>query len=458
MIVDTHAHLTFEGLAENIPEILLCAREAGVTEMITVGTNPLDSAAAVKLAGETEGVWAAVGVHPNDLEDLRQSVLDDVADLAKSPKVVAWGEIGLDYYHNRVHRDRQKKWFREQINRAKDLELPIIVHARDAVADALDILKTESDDRLRGVFHCFSGDGTMAREILDFGFYISIPGTLTYPKNEELRRIAASVPMERLLLETDCPFLAPQPMRGKKNEPAFLVHTAKKLAEIRGLELRDVARATTRACKDLFGIGCVEGTKIAYPIRRSLYVNLTNRCTNHCVFCSRDSTPQVKGHDLTIEEEPSVEEVLRAVDDEGGVHGWDEIVFCGFGEPFLRLDAVLVLAQELKERGAKTIRINTNGHANIIYGRDVTPELHGLVDAVSISLNAPNSEEYDRLCKPDVADAYPAVVEFIRAAAKSIPSVAATVVNAPGVDVEACREIALELGVKFRVREYNEVG
>lgn len=458
MIVDTHAHLTFEGLVENLPEVLSRAREAGVAEMIAVGTNPADSAESVKIAEQNKGVWAAVGVHPNDLGQIAEKDLDDLCDLARSPKVKGWGEIGLDYYWDRIDRKIQKKWFREQIARARELELPVIVHARDANADALEVLKEQADDRLRGVFHCFSGDEAVAREVLNFGFYISFPGTITYPKNEDLRRVAASVPLERILLETDCPFLAPQPKRGKKNEPSYVIHTAKKLAEIRGLELQDIARATTRACRNLFGIGFVESAKIAYPIRRSLYLNLTNRCTNKCIFCSKDSDPHVKGHDLGIEKEPSRDEILTAVQAEGGPGAWDEIVFCGYGEPLLRLDDVVSLAGELRKRGAKRIRINTNGHANAVYGRDVAKELEGLIDSVSVSLNAHDADEYDRLCRPHASGAHAAVVDFIRAASGRIPEVSATVVDAPGVDVEACRELATNLGVKFRVRKYNEVG
>lgn len=458
MIVDTHAHLTFEGLREDVPGVLRRAREAGVGAVITVGVDPRDSRAAAALAQETEGVWAAVGVHPHDAAGVTDEVLDDLADLARSPKVVAWGETGLDFYRDRSPRDAQRRWFREQVVRARELGLPVVVHDRDAHEESLRILREEAGGGLRGVFHCFSGDESFAREVLGLGFYLSIPGTVTYPRNEALRRVAASAPLDRLLLETDCPFLAPQPVRGQRNEPAFAAHTAAEVARLRGLEVADVARATSRASRELFGVGEADGARVAYPIRRSLYLNLTNRCTNRCAFCAKNRSFDVKGHDLRLSAEPSREEVLAAVEAEGGAAAWDEVVFCGFGEPLLRFDDVAALARELRRRGARRIRVNTDGLASLVHGRDVVPELSGLVDAVSVSLNAPDAETYERLCRPGRPGAYEAVLEFLRRAREVLPEATATAVAVPGLDLAACRRRAEELGVRFREREYDEVG
>jgi TatD DNase family protein len=334
----------------------------------------------------------------------------------------------------------------------------VVVHDREAHADTLAILREEAAGGLRGVFHCFSGDVAFAREVVRLGFYLSIPGTVTYPKNDELRRVVASVPLERCLLETDCPYLAPQPFRGKRNEPAYVVHAARAVAAVRGLELADVARITTRASFELFGVGEVEGPQIAYPIRRSLYLNVTNRCTNRCAFCAKSRSPRVKGHDLTLGREPTVEEVLVAVDEQGGAAAWDEVVFCGFGEPLLRLDDVVAVARELKRRGARRVRVNTDGLASLVHGRDAVADLAGAVDALSVSLNAPDAATYERLCRPSVAGAHEALTAFLRTAVGRIPEVTATAVAVPGLDVGACRSVAEGLGARFRVREYNEVG
>jgi len=458
VIVDTHAHLTYEGLREDVGGVLARAREAGVGAVITVGTDVADSRAAVALAEGTEGVWATVGVHPHDAAGLRDADLDDLAELAGSARVVAWGEVGLDFYRDRSPRDVQRRWFREQVARARALGLPVVVHDRDAHAETLAVLRDQAGADLQGVFHCFSGDVDLAREVLALGFYLSVPGTVTYPKNDTLRQVVAAVPLERVLLETDCPFLSPQPLRGKRNEPANVVHTAREVARVRGLEVADVARITTRASRELFGVGEVEDPRIAYPIRRSLYLNVTDRCTNRCTFCAKGRSPEVKGHDLTLDREPSVDEVLAAVEDAGGPGAWEEVVFCGFGEPLLRVEDVVTLARELRRRGARRIRVNTDGLGSLVHGRDVVDDLVGAIDAVSVSLNASDPETYERLCRPGREGAYPAVLAFLRSARDRNPEVTATLVSVPGLDVEACRRVAEDLRVSFRVRTYNEVG
>ena len=458
MIVDTHAHLTFEGLREDVPGVLRRAREAGVGAVITVGVDPTDSRAAVALAQAHDGVWATVGVHPHDAAGLTAGVLDDLADLARSPKVVAWGETGLDFYRDRSPREVQRRWFREQVVRARELGLPVVVHDRDAHEESLGILREEARDGLRGVFHCFSGDEAFARDVLGLGFHLSIPGTVTYPRSEVLRRVVASVPLERLLLETDCPFLAPQPVRGRRNEPAFAAYTAAEVARLRGLEVGDVARVTSRSARELFGVGEAGRARVAYPIRKSLYLNVTNRCTNRCAFCAKNRSFEVKGHDLRLESEPTREEILAAVEGEGDLATWEEVVFCGFGEPLLRLDDVVSVARELRARGARRIRVNTDGLASLVHGRDVVAELEGVVDAVSVSLNAPDADTYERLCRPGLPGAYEAVLDFLRGAGERLPEATATVVAVPGLDLAACRRRAGELGVGFREREYDEVG
>jgi TatD DNase family protein len=196
--------------------------------------------------------------------------------------------------------------------------------------------------------------------------------------------------------------------------------------------------------------------KIVYPIRNSLYLNLTNRCSNRCTFCWKNASFVVKGHDLELSREPDDRELLQAI---GDPKRYDEVVFCGFGEPLLRLDLVKTVAAELKKKGAK-IRIDTDGQANLVYGRNILPELKGLVDAVSVSLNAENAQKYHRLCRSPFGEkGFEGVLEFLREAKKFIPEVTATALTMPGVDLEACRRLAEEgLGVKFRPRAYDEVG
>jgi TatD DNase family protein len=337
-----------------------------------------------------------------------------------------------------------------------DLRLPLIIHDRDAHEETLRILEEEKNGPWRGVFHCFSGDPEMAQKVVQMGFYLSIPGTVTFKKSFVQHEVVKRIPLEKILLETDCPYLAPEPYRGKRNEPAYILKTAEKIAELKSLRLEDVARITSLNVKILFGVGEeIPRGKIVYPIRNSLYLNLTNRCSNRCTFCWKNASYVVKGHDLELSREPDARELLEAI---GDPKRYDEVVFCGFGEPLLRLDLVKTVAAELKKKGVK-IRIDTDGQANLVYGRNILPELKGLVDAVSVSLNAENAQKYHRLCRsPFKEKGFEGVLDFLREAKKVIPEVTATALTMPGVDLEACRRLAEELGVKFRPRAYDEVG
>jgi TatD DNase family protein len=408
------------------------------------------------LADKHDFIYASIGIHPHEVKDVLHPAYDIIRHFAQHKKVVAYGEIGLDYHYEHSPRTDQKRKFRDMLHEARELKLPIIVHDRDAHDDMLQILTEEWPSGLGGVMHCFSGDVEMANTLIERGFLISIAGPVTFPKAEALREVVRQIPIEHLLVETDAPYLSPVPMRGKRNEPAFVRHTAEAVARIKGLTLDDVARITSFNAMQLFGIGTIpDRGQITYPIRNSLYLNITNRCTAACTFCVRYHTDFVKGHNLRLREEPSAAELIKEI---GDPKRYDEVVFCGYGEPLIRFDVVKAVAAEVKRLGGK-VRIDTNGHANLIHKRNVLPELAGLVDAVSVSLNAQNAEVYEKLSQPQFgAPTYEAVKEFIREAKRYIPEVTATVVSAPGVDVEACRKIVEELGAKFRVREYNVVG
>jgi len=456
MLIDTHAHLEMREFNDDREDVISRAREAGVEYILTVGTTVESCRDAVLLADKYDFIYAAIGIHPHEVKDILHPAYEIIRHFAKHKKVVAYGEIGLDYHYEHSPRADQKRKFRDMLREARELDLPVVIHDREAHEDTLQILSEEWSPDLGGVMHCFSGDVALAKKFIEMGFSLSIAGPVTFPKAEGLREVVRQIPIEHLLIETDAPYLAPQPMRGKRNEPAFVRHTAEVVARIKGLSFDDVARITSFNAMQLFGIGTVpEQGRITYPIRNSLYLNITNRCTAACTFCVRYHTDFVKGHNLRLGQEPTAEELIKEI---GDPKRYTEIVFCGYGEPLLRLDVVKAVSGEVKRMGGK-VRIDTNGHANLIYKRNVLPELAGLVDAVSVSLNAQNAELYEKLTQPKFGiAAYEAVKDFIREAKKYIPDVTATAVSAPGVDVEACRRIADELGAKFRVREYNVVG
>jgi TatD DNase family protein len=455
ILIDSHAHIYYRDYAGDFDAMLKRAADAGVGAMVVVGTDIESSRESVELAEKYPQMYAAVGVHPHDAGRVTEQCYGVIRDLARSSaKVVAIGEIGLDFYRDLCPRDEQELVFRRFLRLANELEMPVVIHDRDAHERVLAILREERVRR--GVLHCFSGDAAMAAEAITMGLYLSIPGTVTYPSNEALRDVVRSVSIDRLLVETDCPYLTPAPHRGKRNEPAYVRLAAEKVAETKGLSLVDVARVTTKNCRDLFGIRLWnQSAKIAYMIRNSLYLNITNRCSNRCGFCAKFDGFTVKGHNLLLDGEPSFEEIMAAV---GRPEGIDEVVFCGYGESLIRLDMVKRVAAELKQRGYR-IRINTDGQANLVHKRNILPELNGLVDSISVSLNAPDSATYDRLCNTPFGEAgFEGVCDFIRAAREYVPQVVASAVTVPGVDIEACRRLAGSLGVEFRVREYAEVG
>jgi TatD DNase family protein len=456
-LVDTHAHLDSGQFDQDREEVIARALGQDISHILTVGCDIDSSGASLEIARTHPNIYAAVGIHPHDAGLATDAGIETLRQLLhQGEKVVAVGEIGLDFYRDRSPREVQRQAFRRQIRLAREVGLPIIVHDREAHEEVLEILMDEKASEVGGVLHCFSGDDIMARACLDMGFYLSFPGTITYPRNEAAREVVRRVPVDHMLVETDCPYLAPQSHRGRRNEPAYVRHTAEMIARIKGLTVEDVARITTLNAFSLFGIGeADQSTKIAYRIRNSLYLNITNRCTNACIFCAKFKDFTVKGHHLRLDHEPSATEVREAIGDPGK---YEEVVFCGYGEPLIRLDLVKEVAGWLKSRGVK-VRINTDGQANLLHGRNILPELAGLVDSLSVSLNAPEAETYHRLCRSRFGvQGYQAVKDFLSEARKHIPSVTASAVAIPGIDMEACRRVAKELGVGFREREYNEVG
>ena len=456
-MIDTHAHLEMPQFDGDRDEVIKRTVESGISLIIDVGSDLKGSRTALELARRYDFIYASAGIHPHEVKGVTIETYKEIRELLSDPKVVAVGEIGLDYYKDYSPRDIQQREFINQIRIAKEFKKPVIVHSRDAREDTLKILKDEKVSEIGGIMHCFSGDEEMARRCMDMGFYISFAGPITYPNADKLRKVVKSIPTNRLLIETDCPYLAPQQMRGKRNEPAYVRHVAEKVAEVKGLTVEDIERVIRLNVHNLFGIGDVnEIGRVTYKIRNSLYLNITNRCTNECYFCARTTDPWVQGYNLRLEDEPLSEDILKEI---GDPKRYDEIVFCGYGEPTLRLNVIEEVSKKVKEMGGK-IRLNTNGHGNLINKRNILPELKGLVDTISVSIDAEDSEKYNKICHPVFKNGtYEAVKEFIMEAKKYISEVIATIVDVPEVDEEKCKEIAeKELGVKFRERRYNVVG
>jgi TatD DNase family protein len=257
-LIDTHCHLTFEQLAGDIDEVLTRSTAVGVNKWITVGTDPQHNRKAVELAGRFENVYAAIGIHPHDAKNVTGETIAELKELTGSEKVVAIGETGLDFHYNFSKQPAQRRAFATQLRIAHELNLPVIVHSREAFDETMDILETfiRFDGQLKGVvFHCFSGTPEQARIVLDHGFHISLTGVVTFKNAESTRRVAKMIPVERLMLETDCPYMSPEPMRKQKiNEPALMIHTANFLAELKQMDQAEFADAVTATSRDFFDI------------------------------------------------------------------------------------------------------------------------------------------------------------------------------------------------------------
>ncbi|MDA8105594.1 MAG: YchF/TatD family DNA exonuclease [Nitrospiraceae bacterium] len=452
-LIDTHCHLDMSEFDNDREDVIARAKDTGFEALITAGSDFDSAARAMELATRHDFIYAAIGVHPHDAKDFSDEIYLDLVSRSRNRKVVAIGETGLDYHYDHSPRDVQREVFRKHLRLAKEAGLPVIVHSREAKEDTMAILAESGINQ--GVLHCFSGDLDMAEQAMSMGLSLSLAGPVTFKKSSRLREIARIIPDDYLLIETDAPYLSPEPLRGRRNEPSYLEYTARFIADLREISLDDLARITTLNAKRLFGIGTLpDRAEIAYQIRDSLYLNITNRCTNACSFCVKFRSDFVKGHRLRLSQEPTEEEITLSI---GDPSLYKEVVFCGYGEPLERLDAVKDVARWIKERGGR-VRINTNGHSNLIHGRDILPELKGIVDSISVSLDAHDEATYNRLCKPAYKNAYAEIIRFIRQAKEFIPEVQATVVELEGVDIEKCREIAAQLGVKLRIRKLDVVG
>ena len=258
MLIDSHAHIDLPEFNKDRDQVLARARQQGVRAVINVGLDAESSRKSLEMAKKYDDVFVAVGFHPHEAARMKEGDLESLAELTGDSRVVAIGEIGLDFYRNLSPRPRQLEVFKKQLDLASELSLPVVVHCRQAHKEVFDILNvwvkaTPADkDSKRGVIHCFSGDIGMARRYIELGFYISLAGSVTYPSAGELVGVAREVPLDRLLLETDCPFLAPQAHRGKRNEPAYIALTAEKVAEVRQAPVEVMAETAARNTIELF--------------------------------------------------------------------------------------------------------------------------------------------------------------------------------------------------------------
>jgi TatD DNase family protein len=452
MFIDTHAHLFYPNFVGELDEIITRAKQNGVEYILVPATDLKTAEQVIELTKKFEMVYGAVGIHPHDTKDWASSLISEIEKLARYKKIVAIGEIGLDYYYDFSPKEKQIEAFKAQIELALKLDLPVIIHNRDSDADMMEIIRSYCGSGLKGQFHCFNGSLEDAMELVGMNFMISFTGNITYKKADNLRRILQHIPPENMLLETDSPFMTPVPHRGKRNEPAYVKLVAEKIAELHKLRIEDVARITSFNAFKIFGIGSKSKTAFTYKLGDSLYINVTNRCNAHCVFCKRKDNPVIRGYNLGMErnEEPTADVYIKEI---GDPKVYREIVFCGYGEPTIRWDVVKDIANYVKTNGGKT-RLNTNGHGNIINKKNITPEMKGLIDVVSISLNTFDPKQYAELVGLETSY-FDEMIDFAKKSKPFVEKVVMSIVSIDEVDIEHARKITEEeIGAEFRVREF----
>ncbi|MED4533460.1 TatD family hydrolase [Metabacillus fastidiosus] len=254
MLFDTHAHLNALQYENDVEEVIQRALDEGVSEIVVVGFDRETIERAMELIEEYDFIYAAVGWHPVDAIDMTDKDLEWIRELSEHPKVVAIGEMGLDYYWDKSPKDIQKEVFRKQIALAKEVKLPIIIHNRDATADVVAILEEEGASEVGGIMHCFTGSLEVAKQCMDMNFYISFGGPVTFKNAKKPKEVVQEIPLDRLLIETDCPYLTPHPFRGKRNEPGYVKYVAEEIAKLRNLSYEEIAKKTSDNGKKIFGI------------------------------------------------------------------------------------------------------------------------------------------------------------------------------------------------------------
>jgi len=452
MFIDTHAHLFSENFKEDVADVIQRAKDNSVDFLVVPATDIKTAKEAIALAEKYEQIYATVGIHPHDTKDWNDSFIPEIEALAKHPKVVAIGEIGLDYYYDFSPQDQQIKAFKSQLDLALKLELPVVIHNRDSDEDMMDIIQSYCGTGLKAQFHCYNGSLDDALEFMKMNHFISFTGNITFKKSDGLRDILKHIDLNHIMLETDSPFMTPVPYRGKRNEPSYVKYVAQQIAEIHKLSLEDVGRITSLNAFRFFGIGNAPKTSFTYLLENSLYINVTNRCNADCTFCRRKEDPFLRGYNLGMKksEEPTAEVYINEI---GDPKKYDEIVFCGYGEPTIRWDVMREVAKYIKANGGKT-RINTNGHGNVINKKDITPEMKDIIDVISISLNSYDPKQYAELMQVSETH-FDEMKNFARLAKQCVNKVVMSVVSLDEVEIEKSRKVVEdEIGVEFRIRAY----
>ncbi len=449
---DSHCHLHFEHFDKDLEQVLKKSRDAGISHILIPSTDIETSLRSAEIA-ERYGLFAAAAFHPEHLppEDTAKSSWHSLRGILLRPSVIAIGETGLDFHHKTFSVEKQIFWFQKHIELAEAIGYPLIVHSRGAELEVLEQLPEKLSVPV--ILHCWGGNEALTDVAVARDYYLGVDGPLTYRKNSKLRNIIARVPRNRLLAETDSPFLPPEPYRGRRNEPAHLRYVILQIRELWGSNISIENTSFTlweNAMRAYMIHPDNRRADIVYRYCDSLYVNITSRCQNNCGFCVRRSEDGLSDYFLRHAEDPSDELVLSTLG-AMSLEDFSELVFCGFGEPTLRSELLMKAASAASSRGIRT-RLNTNGLCASILSDQQVLELVRCFDSVSISLNASGAREYSRICSSEVEAPWDCLMKFIRLAKVTGVRLQVSVVENSGVDVTRVKALSERLKIPLRIR------
>jgi TatD DNase family protein len=420
-MIDTHCHLNLNQFEDDFDDVLSRALGDGVEALVNIGFDSVSARETMGLVEHHPFFFGAVGVHPHDAKTFDEGLLREIEGYLDHPRIVAVGEIGLDFYHDHSPRDVQFDVFRRMLRLARDRSLPIVIHCRDAFEEVMEVLAGEGST-YRGIFHAFAGDAEQARRVLEMGFHVGVGGVLTY-RNSQLGKSLAGIPLDRIVLETDSPYLTPHPYRGRRNEPSYVAHVAREVAAIKKVPAEEVDRTTTRNFMTAMGLGEELAPSGVYKVGNRVYIQTTSRAPGG----------------------------LEGID----VEGVAEAVVCGFGEPLEDVDRVLEAARWAAEKGLR-VRLNTTGMGNAIAGTDVTKRLAEFVDEVVVVYFGTTAAQHERMARSGVDEAaFGEMGDFVRKALAAGMDAVCEFVAAPKFDAEPCRELARSLGAQYDIRMYR---
>lgn len=448
LLFDTHCHLHFDDFRPDLETVVNRAFDAGVRGILVPSIDLASSIRSSSIAHDF-GLWSAPGFHPNHLEGATDHAFREVTGLALLPQTAAVGETGLDFYRDRFPRDVQTHWFQKHIDLSRDLALPLVVHSRGAEGAVLDVLP--GNPGFPVILHSWCGSPDVTSRAVKRGFYFGVTGAVTYRKSLMARNLGL-IPREMVLAETDAPFLPPEPHRGGRNEPALTTLTAARMAREWNLSVGEAFSILWNNSLRAFRLAPGNRrTHLVYPMDGRLYVNITGMCNASCVFCIRNRQDGIGGYNLRHRSEPSREEVLSAMSVTDPA-GYDEVVFCGYGEPTMRPDLLCEAADFARSAGGKT-RLNTNGLCLGHMTLRETEAMLGRFDRVSVSLNASGASEHARVCPGASASGWEDLMGFVRLVNRLRMPALLTAVEGSGADIPKVRALAERLELPIMIRE-----